>query len=203
MQSFTLDSNGSFSLLGRPDWNGTLIFEWHATLDSNNSVVSGQASVTLRAENDAPVITILDRNLNAVTTDFNQTSVPENQTLVGYINVVDDNNTVPDLNSTHADGSKFSIDSTNLTDLNGDGLLDYPIKINGTGFNYENPTDLGGTSGDRKYFLNIFANDGSTQTEVELKIDITDVAETPLLSSHAYSINIREDARLSTDGYTL
>ena len=199
VQSFTLDSNGSFSLLGRPDWNGTLIFEWHATLDSNNSVVSGQASVTLRAENDAPVITILDRNLNAVTTDFNQTSVPENQTLVGYINVVDDNNTVPDLNSTHADGSKFSIDSTNLTDLNGDGLLDYPIKINGTGFNYENPTDLGGTSGDRKYFLNIFANDGSTQTEVELKIDITDVAETPLLSSHAYSINIREDARLSTD----
>jgi len=199
VQSFTLDSNGSFSLLGRPDWNGTLIFEWHATLDSNNSVMSGQALVTLRAENDAPVITLLDQNLNAITADFNQTSVPENQTLVGYINVVDDNNTVPDLNSTHADGGKFSIDYTNLGDLNGDGLIDYPIKINGAGFNYENPTDLGGISGDRKYFLQIFANDASTQTEVELKIDITDVAEDPLLSSHVYSINIREDAMLSTD----
>ena len=33
VQSFTLDSNGSFSLLGRPDWNGTLIFEWHARIE--------------------------------------------------------------------------------------------------------------------------------------------------------------------------
>ena len=200
IQSFTLDSNGSFSLLGRPDWNGTLVFEWEATIENNNSVISGEASVVLQAENDAPVITILDSTQIPVPTDSNLTMVPENEVLVGYVNVVDDNNTLPDLNASHADGPKFFIDMSNPSDLNGDAITDYPIKINGSGFNFENPTDSGGTAADdRIYVIKLFANDGVTQAEIELSVEVTDVSEGPTLSSHNFNLTIREDASLPNE----
>ena len=200
VQSFTLDSNGSFSLLGRPDWNGTLVFEWEATIENNNSVISGEASVVLQAENDAPVITILDRTQIPVPIDSNLTMVPENEVLVGYVNVVDDNNTLPDLNASHADGPKFFIDMSNPSDLNGDAITDYPIKINGSGFNFENPTDSGGTAADdRIYVIKLFANDGVTQAEIELSVEVTDVSEGPTLSSHNFNLTIREDASLPNE----
>jgi alpha-tubulin suppressor-like RCC1 family protein len=199
VQSFTLDSNGSFSLLGRPDWNGTLVFEWEATIENNNSVISGEASVFLQAENDAPVITILDRTQIPVPIDSNLTTVPENEVLVGYVNVVDDNIILPDLNVSHADGPKFFIDMNSPTDLNGDNIIDYAIKINGAGFNFENPTDSGGTADDRIYLIKLFANDGVTQAEIELSVQVTDVSEGPILSSHNFNLTIREDADQPTE----
>ena len=75
--------------------------------------------------------------------------------------------------------------------MNGDAITDYPIKINGSGFNFENPTDSGGTAADdRIYVIKLFANDGVTQAEIELSVEVTDVSEGPTLSSHNFNLTI-------------
>ena len=45
-QTFSLESNGTFTLQPESNWNGTLVFEWSAS-DSNYLNVDGNATITV------------------------------------------------------------------------------------------------------------------------------------------------------------
>ena len=62
-QNFSLQSDGSFTLLPEANWNGTLFFEWNAT-NSTNNTISGTAIVNVNSVNDPPQIFILDKTLD-------------------------------------------------------------------------------------------------------------------------------------------
>ena len=193
VQSFNLNSNGSFTLLPEANWNGTLVFEWNAT-DSTNNTISGTATVTVNPVNDPPQIFILDKDFGSVTSSL---SVEENQQLIGYINVVDvdDTGVQPTLDSA-ADSAKFNIDTSNAADLNSDDKIDYPLKGNSR-FNYEVPISAASSN---TYQIVIAANDTQTTASQALNVLVTDQDEAPVLSGPATSTKtIREDAISSTD----
>ena len=125
-------------------------------------------------------------------------SVEENEQLIGYINVVDvdDTGVEPTLDSA-ADSTKFNIDISNAADLNSDGKIDYPLKGN-SGFNYEVPISAASSN---TYQIGVDADDnqGGTASQA-LSVLVTDQDEAPVLNGPASSTRtIQEDAILETD----
>lgn len=195
--NFTLDSNGSFNLQGIANSSENLVFEWNATDTTSFSVISGTATITVNPVNDPPQVFILDKNFGSVTS----LSVEENEELIGYINITDIDGTVvvPALDNNSDDSLKFTIDSSSPADLNSDGNIDYPLKAKqATGFDYEAPNQVGGTS--NSYQIKIDANDFSVSVPLNLDVLVTDQSEAPVLNGPASSTKtIREDAISSTD----
>ena len=195
--NFTLDSNGSFNLQGIANSSENLVFEWNATDTTSFSVISGTATITVNPVNDPPQVFILDKNFGSVTS----LSVEENEELIGYINITDIDGTVvvPALDNNSDDSLKFTIDSSSPADLNSDGNIDYPLKAKqATGFDYEAPNQVGGTS--NSYQIKIDANDSSVSVPLNLDVLVTNQSEAPVLNGPASSTKtIREDAISSTD----
>ena len=173
-----------------------MFFEWNATNSTSGAIINGTATVTVNPINDLPQIFVVDKNFGSVSSSL---SVEENEQLIGYVYVVDvdDTGVQPTFNSAAADSAKFNINLSNPAYFNSDGKTYYPLKGN-SGFNYEVPISAAASN---TYQIRVDAadNQGGTASQA-LNVLVVDQDEAPVLNGPASSTKtIQEDAILETD----
>jgi len=172
---FSINSTtGVLTFLAAPDFEtptdtgGNNVYDLTVQVSDGTLSVTQAVAVTVTGVNDAPAVT----SAAAVSVAENQTAV---QTVVG--SDPDAGTTLVYSISGGADAAKFSIDSTT-------GVLTFQAAPD-----FESPTDIGGNN---VYDLTVQVSDGTLSATQALAVTVTDVAETPTVTSAA-AVSVAEN----------
>ncbi len=183
---FSINGAGSLRFVSAPDHEAPT----DAGADNVYDVIV-QASDGSLIDTQAIAVTVTDANETPVVTSAGTFSIMENATAITTITSTDPENQ----SRTYAiaggnDAARFAIDSTT-------GALSFV-----TAPNYEDPKD---SNIDNVYNVIVAASDGTSSGTKSLAVTVTNVAETPVITTSAFSVaeNILSVGRvLTTDSIT-